>query len=379
MSVDTTLGAPTLLEWDPVPVLQGSNRRRRVSTALLALAALIVLAAFAFAGWGAYALYTYRADLTGRILPGATVEGVEIGWMTRDQALAAVSQVVMPQLERPVTVRWADRSWPTSPAALGATADIEARVDQAMAASADPSWDLLARLRFTGADLDLTGDVTITQPAEQALSWLSTVAATIDRAPRDAAIDYSTRAVTFTPDEPGQATDLGAAHRDLMTRFQEGGSEVELSVLPLAPAITREAFKDVMLVDQRAHTVALYQEGQLTNTWSVATGTGDFPTPTGEFTIGAKRRMPTWVNPSPKGWGADLPASIPPGPGNPLGLRALNWHDASGQDTAIRFHGTEAVGSLGRDASHGCIRMRNGDVVALFDMVEVGARVVSIR
>lgn len=379
MSVDTTLGSPTMLGWDPVPVLQGSNRRRRVQTALVLLAAVIVLGAFAFAGWGAYALYTFRADLAGRILPGATVEGVEVGWMTRDQAVAAVSQVVTPQLDRTVTVRWADRTWPTSPRALGATADVEARVDEVMAASENPSWDLLARFRFTGAELDMAGDVTITQPAEQARSWLSTVAATIDRAPRDAAIDYSTRAVTFVREEPGLATDLDAAHRDLMTRFSEGGNEVGLSVVPVAPAVTMEAFKDVMLVDQRAHTVALYQDGQLTNTWSVATGTGDFPTPTGEFTIGAKRRLPTWVNPSPKGWGADLPPSIPPGPGNPLGLRALNWHDAAGNDTAIRFHGTNAVGSIGTDASHGCVRMRNGDVVALFDMVDVGARVVSIR
>jgi len=378
MSVDT-LGTPTLLDWDPIPVLQGSNRRGRLRTALLLLAVLLILTAFGFSGWGAYALHAFRADMSGRILPGATVEGVDVGGMTRDQALATVSQVVTPQLQRAVTVRWQDRTWPTSPAALGATADVEAQVDAAVAASANPSWARLARLRFTGAELDINADVTIAQPEEQVRSWLGTVAATIDRAPRDAAIDYSRRAVTFIPEEAGLATDVEVAHRDLMTRFTEGRGDVELAVAPLAPAITRDAFRDVLLVDQRAHKVSLYQEGQLTHTWSVATGTGDYPTPTGEFTIGAKRRLPTWVNPSPKGWGADLPPSIPPGPGNPLGLRALNWHNAGGQDTAIRFHGTEAVGSLGRDASHGCVRMRNSDVVALFDMVDVGAKVVSIR
>jgi hypothetical protein len=82
--------------------------------------------------------------------------------------------------------------------------------------------------------------------------------------------------------------------------------------------------------------------------------------------------MPTWVNPDPTGWGASMPLSIPPGPGNPLGLRALNW-----SAEAIRFHGTSATYSLGYNASHGCIRMSNTDVIQLYDMVEVGTPIVS--
>jgi len=83
--------------------------------------------------------------------------------------------------------------------------------------------------------------------------------------------------------------------------------------------------------------------------------------------------MPTWVNPSPDTWGKDLPASIPPGPNNPLGLRAINW-DAP----AIRFHGTQALYSLGYNASHGCVRMANEDVIELYDLIDVGTPIVSV-
>jgi lipoprotein-anchoring transpeptidase ErfK/SrfK len=83
--------------------------------------------------------------------------------------------------------------------------------------------------------------------------------------------------------------------------------------------------------------------------------------------------MPTWVNPDPEGWGASMPAMIPPGPSNPLGLRAINW-SASG----IRFHGTSDIGSIGTPASHGCVRMYNEDVIELYDMVEVGTPIVSM-
>ncbi|HLZ36378.1 MAG TPA: L,D-transpeptidase [Mycobacteriales bacterium] len=119
----------------------------------------------------------------------------------------------------------------------------------------------------------------------------------------------------------------------------------------------------------------LYQSGRLTRTFPVATGMPAYPTPTGEFRITLKRFRPTWVNPSPRvGWGASMPAMIPPGPNNPLGTRALNV-SAPG----IRFHGTPAAGSIGYNASHGCIRMRMPDVEALFPLVPTGAAVVITR
>ena len=67
-----------------------------------------------------------------------------------------------------------------------------------------------------------------------------------------------------------------------------------------------------------------------------------------------------------------MPASIPPGINNPLGLRAINW-----SAPAIRFHGTQALYSLGYNASHGCVRMSNDDVIELYDMIDVGTPIVS--
>jgi lipoprotein-anchoring transpeptidase ErfK/SrfK len=64
----------------------------------------------------------------------------------------------------------------------------------------------------------------------------------------------------------------------------------------------------------------------------------------------------------------------PPGPDSALGLRWIGfWTD--GKDT-IGFHGTPTINSIGQAASHGCVRMRNEDVVALFNQVEMGTLVV---
>ena len=84
--------------------------------------------------------------------------------------------------------------------------------------------------------------------------------------------------------------------------------------------------------------------------------------------------MPTWVNPDPDGWGADMPEVIPPGPDNPLGTRALNW-----SAPAIRFHGTSADYSIGYNASHGCVRLHMSDVEQLYELVDVGTPIVSMN
>lgn len=69
-----------------------------------------------------------------------------------------------------------------------------------------------------------------------------------------------------------------------------------------------------------------------------------------------------------------LPQLIPPGPANPLGPRAMML---AGGEYAI--HGTNRRSSIGTQASYGCIRMFNEDVVELYEKVDVGTPVVVTR
>ena len=84
----------------------------------------------------------------------------------------------------------------------------------------------------------------------------------------------------------------------------------------------------------------------------------------GQSFVVAKAVNPTWTPPWNPGH------TMPGGPGNPLGVRALylGW-------TNYRIHGTNAPGSIGAPASHGCIRMFNADVTDLYERVHLGAPV----
>ncbi|HET7410096.1 MAG TPA: L,D-transpeptidase [Paracoccaceae bacterium] len=95
----------------------------------------------------------------------------------------------------------------------------------------------------------------------------------------------------------------------------------------------------------------------------------------GRSWVSKKREHPTWTpTPSMRERNPRLPQSVAPGPDNPLGQRAINlgW-------TAYRIHGTNAPKSIGRAASSGCFRMRNADVVDLFERVNIGAQVIVLR
>jgi lipoprotein-anchoring transpeptidase ErfK/SrfK len=59
------------------------------------------------------------------------------------------------------------------------------------------------------------------------------------------------------------------------------------------------------------------------------------------------------------------------GPNNPLGARALYLGS-----TLYRIHGTNEDWTIGTNVSSGCIRLRNADVVDLYNRVPVGAKVV---
>jgi lipoprotein-anchoring transpeptidase ErfK/SrfK len=66
---------------------------------------------------------------------------------------------------------------------------------------------------------------------------------------------------------------------------------------------------------------------------------------------------------------------MPGGPSNPLGARALYLFDAAGGDTFLRIHGTPEPWTINSAVSNGCVRLVNEHIAALYEEVQIGARV----
>ncbi len=102
----------------------------------------------------------------------------------------------------------------------------------------------------------------------------------------------------------------------------------------------------------------------------------------GTATIRNKAEWPHWTPPADmvQRWPHLRPTAaaggLSGGPDNPLGARALYLYDASGRDTLYRIHGTNEPETIGREASSGCIRMRNVDVIDLYARVALNTKVI---
>ncbi len=91
----------------------------------------------------------------------------------------------------------------------------------------------------------------------------------------------------------------------------------------------------------------------------------------GEHNVSRKAEWPDWRPPEEmRQRQPELPTFMPGGPGNPMGARALYLGS-----TIYRIHGTTEAQTIGYAVSSGCIRMLNQDVIDLYGMVDVGARV----
>ena len=92
---------------------------------------------------------------------------------------------------------------------------------------------------------------------------------------------------------------------------------------------------------------------------------------TGVSYVSRKAEWPGWTPPAAmRKREPHLPAYMPGGINNPLGARALYLGS-----TLFRIHGTRYRRTLGRAISSGCIRMLNDDVIELYNLVRIGARV----
>lgn len=140
-------------------------------------------------------------------------------------------------------------------------------------------------------------------------------------------------------------------------------TQLKQAVLAGLLLLTTQAFSQQpqareILVSIPDRQLALIQDGQILRIYAVAVGADTSPSPTGDFTIVNRLENPTYYRPG---------VVIDPGADNPLGTR---WMGLSQKGFGI--HGTNVPSSIGKAASHGCIRMSREDLEDLFALVQVG-------
>lgn len=122
-----------------------------------------------------------------------------------------------------------------------------------------------------------------------------------------------------------------------------------------------EVVGHLIIINSRNNTLRYYQSGSLVAAYSCATGTSGTPTPQGRFSIFEKLVNRPYYK-------ENIPGDSPR---NPLGRRWMQFKSGG-----YAIHGTNNDNSIGNNASHGCVRMHNEEVIELYGMVPYGTTVL---
>lgn len=144
-----------------------------------------------------------------------------------------------------------------------------------------------------------------------------------------------------------------------------GGRQADPNSLATITVTVRKSTSDLVVSDGAGHTL-FYAP--------VTTGSEHDPLPIGEWKVNGVQKNPTFGYNPDLFWDADptqAKAKIAPGPNNPVGVV---WIDISRPHYGL--HGTPEPATVGKTASHGCVRLTNWDALKLAALVRPGTKVV---
>jgi lipoprotein-anchoring transpeptidase ErfK/SrfK len=338
------------------------GRKLQISLLIAAVAAVT----------GALLLYWWDTTYENRIAEGVTIGGIDVGGLESDEAATQIRTGLVRPLERNVVVRFGGQKFKLEPEEIAIRADIDGMVDEAVDRSREGGiLDRTVR-RLTGQEVDYSVPPRIAYSERSVEGFVEGVAGNLDREPRNASVEPTASSLTPVDSKNGREVDQARLRKDIERALQDPDDrKVGVEVDKVAPDVTTEElaaqYPTYLVVDRGSFQLHLYENLELSKTYTVAIGAIGFDTPSGLYHIQNKAVDPTWNVPDSDWAGKLAGKTIPPGPDNPLKARWMGIYNGAG------IHGTDDVGSLGSAASHGCIRMSVIDVKELYDRVPTGA------
>jgi vancomycin resistance protein YoaR len=202
--------------------------------ATLALLAVAILIA------GAATLFIIELWLADRVLPGVYVWDVDLGGLTRDEAIARLEAEFRYPVDRYPTLRHGEEVWVVAPADVGVRLDGSATVDTAL--SVGHTGDLRAQFREQ-LDVLLKGKLIVPafafDPGTGSM-FLSNIARQVNQSLRNATLKLDDGLnVEIVPGQVGREVESEATYYALVQRISEmSGGEVELAVREGEPLLT---------------------------------------------------------------------------------------------------------------------------------------------
>ena len=334
-----------------------------VGTAL-AVSLLVLLAA-----------YIYDATRSQMIAAGVRVGAIDVGGLSADAAFERLRQRLDVPLQRDVVVQGPNRSFTLTPADAGVRIDTRALVDAAVHVSRGGFFLTRAVRDLTGGSVRRVIRATVTFSRSVVSGLAAVVAQAVDRPARDATVVPSASGLHEQAQATGVAVEQGRLRLRIDHALEDPSAAHTISAptLRLRPNVTiselAARYPAYIIVDRAGFRLLFFQHLRLSVIYPVSIGRQGLQTPAGLYDVQWKQVNPPWHVPNDSWAGALAGKTIPPGPQDPIKARWMAFNGGAG------IHGTDVVSSIGHAASHGCVRMRIPDVIALYDRTPVGTPV----
>jgi lipoprotein-anchoring transpeptidase ErfK/SrfK len=304
------------------------------------------------------------------IASGVTAGGIPLSGLTVAQATAKLQDQATAQATRPLALDVAGRAFHLSAARAGLTFYANATAKAALAAPPTPA----SHGGGTVAGTDVPLDVGHSHAA--VATFVRSVAGEVTTAPQNATLKIGLQHQRVRRARLGHTLDATrtTALVDAALDDATGARELHVATTTIHPQINANDIArqnpTIVTVDRAHFVLRLFKHLRMVKSYPIAVGMAGLETPTGVYHVQDKQVNPSWHVPNSPWAGALAGQVIPPGPADPIVARWMGLADGVG------IHGTNEPWTVGSAASHGCIRMRPADVIALYPRVPVGTPVL---
>jgi lipoprotein-anchoring transpeptidase ErfK/SrfK len=342
---------------------RATRRRARSRAPLYIIGFLVVLGAAAVGG-----AYAYDHSHSDRIASGVRIGGVDVGGMSTAAARRRlIARAVQPR-RRTLRVHAGAHTFTLPAKTSRITADVDVALNRALADSRRGWLGARVEHALTDKRVDVSLPLRIHYAPGVVARLTKRVAATVQRAPVDATVKPSATGLSVNASTRGRALDEGSLKRKLAASLTSARrpSTINATTHPIAPNVSTTQlaakYPAYIIVDRRDHVLRFFQHLKPSQSYPIAVGKQGLETPPGLYDVQWKETNPSWHVPNSSWAGALAGKTIPPGPQDPIKARWMAFNGGAG------IHGIDPseYGSIGQDASHGCVRMRIPDVVSLY-------------
>jgi lipoprotein-anchoring transpeptidase ErfK/SrfK len=310
--------------------------------------------------------------LPGELIgPGVSAGGVDVSGLTIDDAAQRLDAAYGPRLKEDIIAQAAGLTFRLTAAGAKATFDPLRTAKRALYAGRQPRPPAPAPgAAAPGIDVPLAA----THDQRAVRRFTARIDKRLYRPARDAGLRITLRRVRVTHSAVGRDINATALARDIGAALDDARlTRVFTPALrTVHPKVTADKVpRTVITIQQSTFTLRLFRNLRVVKRYKVAVGQPQYPTPRGRFAIASKQINPVWSVPNSP-WAGELAGTTVVGgsAANPLKARWM------GIANGVGIHGTGEDYSIGTRASHGCIRMHVGDVVALYKRVPIGTPVL---